>query len=90
MSHKIVAPAACADLLLLAKELSRFHLAAERLALLFLAVASVWPADCLQRQVVSFSTILLQSISCLKSILPLSDDNLKINAGKKIPVFMPV
>ncbi len=56
-------------------------LPADRLALLFLAAASGRPADGLLRHLLSFSAILLQSHSCLRSILALSDDDLKINAG---------
>lgn len=62
-------------------------LSADRPALLFLASASGQSANCLQRRLLSFSTILLQSLGCLKSILPLSDDDLKMNAEEKIPVF---
>lgn len=43
---------------------------ADRPALQFLAAAFRWPAKRLQRCLLSSSTILLQNLSCLKSILP--------------------
>lgn len=62
---------------------------ADRPALQFLAAASRRPAESLQRHLLSSSTILLQNLSCLKSILPPSNDRLKMNAEKTDPLFMP-
>lgn len=58
---------------------------ADRPALQFLAAASRRPAESLQRLLLSSSAILLQNLSCLKSILPPSNDSLKMNARKTDP-----
>lgn len=58
---------------------------ADRPALQFLAVASHRPAERLKRCLLSSSTILLQNLSCLKSIPPPSNDSLKMNAQKIDP-----
>lgn len=59
---------------------------ADRPALQFLAAASGRPAESLQRHLLSSSIILLQNLSCLKSILPPSNDRLKMNAEKRDPL----
>lgn len=57
---------------------------ADRPALQFLAVASCWPAERLQRFLLSSSTIVLLNLGCLKSIHPPSNDRLKIMHRKQI------
>lgn len=58
---------------------------ADRPALQFLAAVSRCPAESHQRHLLSSSTILLQNLSCLKSILPPSNDSLKMNVWKTDP-----